>query len=407
MAEQYAREHAPIDTGPGEPPNDRWPPSGDPSAPTRRAARPKSKRQPSPEPDDVDAGSAPPTPKPPPLISLAAVERKSVAWIWRSWIPAGMLSICDGLPGEGKSTMIIDIAARVTTGRDMPDGSPGTAPGGVLFLGYEDAPGEILRPRFEAVGADLSRVHVHNPESDELFRLGHDSQLEAWIREHEIKLVVIDPLITAMPAKADTHKGQDMRRVLGPVVRTAERTGAAVVGVRHLNKGAGRSALLRGEGSIGIGGTARNVVLVARDPDDPTCRVLARSKGNLAAPAVSLRFAIVDWPGDPDKTGMIDWRGESRHSADDLVAPADEMPRGRVNDATAFLRAALADGPRATAEINAAAQAAGIAHRTLERARAELGVVPTREGRRTVMRLPDAAQGIVGDTGAGPHGSEP
>lgn len=316
-----------------------------------------------------------------------------------------MLTICDGMPGEGGTTMLIDLASRVTTGRDMPDGSPGIEPAGVLFLSYEDAAAEILRPRFEAAGADLSRVVVHHPESDDLLQLGKDSPLERWTLEYGAKLVIIDPLLTAIPGGADMHKGQDARRVLSPVARIADRTGAAVIGVRHLNKGMGRSALLRGEGSIGIGGTARNVLLVGKDPSDPDSRVLARVKSNLPPPGSSHRFAVVAHPEIPDAP-CIDWRGESSLTADELTGPGDEQPQGqgREREAVAFLLEALGAGEgRPTTEVTAEAKAAGIAHRTLERARAKLGVLHRRgEGGRSILYLP--GQNIEGE--GGQHATE-
>lgn len=390
LAEQHAREAGLVvaDEGPPEP---RPEPLHAP--PLRRVTRsrssgPRARREASQPEQDAATEERP---KVPALITLDAVERRRIAWLWRGWIPAGMLTICDGLPGEGKTTMLVDLASRVTTGRDMPDGSPGVEPGVVLFLSYEDAASEILRPRFEAAGADLARVVVHHPESDDLLQLGKGSPLETWILEHGAKLVIIDPLLTAVPGGVDMHKGQHARRVLSPVGRIADRTGAAIVGVRHFNKGESRSALMRGEGSIGIGGTARNVILVGKYPSDPDSRVLARVKSNLPPPGSSRRFAVVSHPEIPDAP-YIDWRGESSLSADDLTGPGDEQPQGREQEAIAFLRDALGSGEgRPATEITAAAKVAGIAPRTLERARAKLGVLHRREEGRSVLYLPDAA----------------
>ncbi len=330
-------------------------------------------------------------PKVPVLISLDEVESKPIVWLWRGWIPAGMLSICDGLPGDGKSTMLIDIAARVSTGREMPDGSPGVASGGVLFLSFEDPAAEILRPRFEAAGADLPRVHVHHPETEESFSLGKGCALESMISEHAVSIVIIDPLITAVPGGTDMHKGQDARRVLTPLARIAARTGAAIIGVRHFNKGEGRSALLRGEGSIGISGTARSVFVVAKDLDDDRARVLARSKSNLGPPVTSRSFALVGCPDRPD-VPRIDWRGESRYGADDLTGPADPGSRGALEKAVDFLRGELADGPKPSADLHAAADVAGHSKRTVKRARDELGVQSRKIGDAWVSSLPPASQ---------------
>ena len=65
--------------------------------------------------------------------------------------------------------------------------------------------------------------------------------------------------------------------MLASLAYMASRTGAAVVIVRHMNKGTG-SALYRGSGSIGIVGGALAGLLVAPDPDDEGRRILANEQ---------------------------------------------------------------------------------------------------------------------------------
>jgi len=207
-----------------------------------------------------------------------------------------------------------------------------------------------------------------------------------------------------VPGRLDMHKGQHARLALTPVGRIAERTGAAVIGVRHLNKGMGRSALLRGEGSIGIGGTARVVVIVGTDPDDPDCRVLARSKGNLAPPGASRRFALVGHPGTD--AARVEWRGESRYMADDLTGSGDDERRGALDDAVEFLGSVLADGPKPEREVSEAAKAAGLSASSIKRARKRLGVRSIRERPGWVLSLPNPPSDGPSDVG-GREAAEP
>src|SRR5438309_479207 len=90
-------------------------------------------------------------------ICLADVEHEPVEWLWPGYILYRKLAILDGDPGMGKSTLSLDIAARVSAGAPMPDGSM-CRPGGVLLLTAEDGLGDTVRPRLEAAGADLTRV---------------------------------------------------------------------------------------------------------------------------------------------------------------------------------------------------------------------------------------------------------
>lgn len=177
--------------------------------------------------------------------------------------------------------------------------------------------------------------------------------------------------------KVDTHRDHDIRRALAPLASLAERTGAAVVVVRHLNKGTGTQAMYRGGGSIGIAGAARSVLLVAPDPTDATRRVLATVKSNLAECAPSLAFTLTT-TGD---IASVNWIGQTDQSADALLSRETSGDQhSAVGEAAEFLRAALADRPRSAAEVLAEARTAGIARRTLDRARRALGVVPHREG---------------------------
>jgi hypothetical protein len=157
-----------------------------------------------------------------------------------------------------------------------------------------------------------------------------------------------------------------------PLATMAQRTGVAVLLIRHLNKQPGGQALYRGGGSIGIIGAVRSGMLVARDPDDETARVLAAIKSNLAAPQPSLQFRLM--PGE--RAARVEWQGESPHSADALLAAttASQEKCGAESDAAHFLRQALAGGPKSAEDLKRDAKAAGLAWRTIERAKNALRI---------------------------------
>ena len=46
-----------------------------------------------------------------------AVSSKEVDWLWYPYIPYGKITILQGDPGEGKSTMMMQLAALITTGK--------------------------------------------------------------------------------------------------------------------------------------------------------------------------------------------------------------------------------------------------------------------------------------------------
>jgi len=318
-----------------------------------------------------------------PILRLADVEPERVEWLWKDRIPLGKVSILDGDPGLGKSTLTLDLAARITMGRPMPD-MPHMASmtaGGVVLLSAEDGLADTLRPRLAAAGADLARVHAFDslPETGlPTIPEGLD-RIEAAISGTGALLVVIDPLMALLCGQVNAHRDQDVRRALAPLAALADRTGAAVLVVRHLNKAPGSNALYRGGGSIGIAGAARSVLLVARDPEDEERRVLAPVKSNLGPLAPSLGFRLRP---DPSTGAVaIEWVGRRDVSATALLAvPLEGDERSSAEEARDFLRDLLTRGPCTAKEANRAAREAGISENRLERARQSLRIRPRRQG---------------------------
>jgi putative DNA primase/helicase len=320
----------------------------------------------------------------PVLIRLEAVQREALSPLWDGRLYRGKLHGVEGDPGLGKSTAMLDIAARLSRGAAMPDGTPGIGPSGVVILGAEDGLADTVRPRLEAAGADLSRIvaltAIVDAGGERLPALPLDlGAIETAIREVDAVLVIVDPLMAFLDASVNSWRDQDVRRALAPAARLAERTGCAVVFIRHLNKSAGSHAMYRGGGSIGIVGAARVALLVAADPDDEERRVMATIKNNLAPHPPSLAFRLV---GDEViGAARVEWLGESGHRASALLAiPTDEGERGALDEAVDILRTILSDGPVLAKDAEREAYAAGVKRRTLDRARKAAGVRAQRVG---------------------------
>jgi putative DNA primase/helicase len=317
------------------------------------------------------------------LIRIADVKPERVEWVWQGRIPRGKVTVLDGDPGLGKSTFTLDLIARVTTGSPLPTGEPPGVAGSAILLSAEDGVADTIRPRLEVAGADLERVavidHVADPDGPRPFALPGDlPQLELAIVEHGAVLVVVDPLMAFLGADVKSHQDQDVRRALHPLKELAERTGAAIVVVRHLNKSGGAEAIYRGGGSIGIIGAARAGLIVAKDPQDEHRRILAVSKSNLAATPPALAYRVV---GDElYDTARIVWDGTSELSATDLLRGPDPDAPER-DEAETFLRGFLADGPAEAKTVEREARKADIASRTLRRARERLGIKPRKVGK--------------------------
>src|SRR5215208_6321859 len=332
---------------------------------------------------------------------LADVEAETVEWLWERRIPLGKITVLDGDPDNGKSVLTTDLAARVTTGRMMPYGFGKTfLQAGVVILSAEDGVGDTIRPRFDAAGGDPSRVVILG--NDDPFGIPEDlPKLERAIERVGAKLVIVDPIMAFLGENVNSNSDKDVRSALKPLKQLAERTGAAVVIVRHLNKTPGGNVLYRGGGSIGIIGAARSGLIVGPHPHDEELRVLASQKHNLSMLPESLSYQITSAPNNPD-AAVIVYKGVVDMNARDLLKPpVEEQERSAMDEAKDFLRQALAAGERPASEVKAEAEAVGVAWGTLKRAKVALGVDPSKRGTVWYWSLPSNDDGGGGGGSAG------
>jgi hypothetical protein len=313
---------------------------------------------------------------------LADVTAKSTEWLWYRRIVAGGLTMVGGDPGVGKSYFTLDAAARVTTGTPWPDGERCPGPADVILLTGEDDLERTIRPRLDAHRADVRRVHylagMRTENGGE--RLPSLSSaldvhaLEALITRTQAALVIVDPINMYLDSRLDTRTGNGVRSVTTPLASIAQRTGAAVVVVMHLNKATLQGALYRMSGSVDWVAAARVVLAIGFDPTrEDRRRLLLPMKCNLSAEPDGLGYTIspegeLHWDHEPV---TVDVQAMLRGMAGDTETGGRGQKQGQ---AATFLLKFLAAGPRLANEVYAAAQAAGIADRTLERAKGEVPV---------------------------------
>ena len=332
--------------------------------------------------------------------SLADVKPEKVSWLWHAHIPLGKLTVLDGDPGLGKSTITVDIAARLSTAQEMPDGSRGDldAPSSTILITAEDGLGDTVQPRALAAGADLNYIHaitgvVTSEGSTDWQMPDHLNELEALVNEKTAKLIIIDPLMAMLSANVNTYRDQDIRRVLRGLAELADRSGAAVVVVRHLTKSSGANGLYRGSGSIGIIGAARSGLLVAHNPDDEDTCIMASTKSNLAEMPPAIAYRLVPH----NDTSKVEWLGTTDHKVADILQVTDPEERSALEDAEEWLSGILAFEPVPATTIFKTAAAVGYSAITIRRAKSKLGVVAKQEGRQWIWSLPTTTESDKSD----------
>lgn len=305
------------------------------------------------------------------VVCMADVEPEQVSWLWHPYIAIGKLTILEGDPGLGKSWLTCAIACAVTHGRGLPDAEQFKA-GNVLMLSAEDGLGDTLRPRLDAVGADVRRIFALNQQLT--FDTAGLLRLEAAIIEHAPVLVIIDPLFAFTGGKVDIHRANECRAISAPLATIAERHGCAMLAVRHLGKSRGGGhALNAGIGSIDFTAAARGVLLVGRDPDDEQKRAVVQTKNNLAPHGEAIGYKL--------EGNQFYWTGASDLTAGRILAAvSDEGERSTLTEAVDFLSVALSCGGRDSKAIKDEAKQAGISEATLRRAKTRLKVQARKVG---------------------------
>jgi hypothetical protein len=299
---------------------------------------------------------------------FSQIKPETVRWLWKPYFPAGKLVLLDGDPGLGKSLVTLDLAARLSRGSEWPNGEPARERAATIFLNAEDSPADTVCPRAAAAGADLDRLLFVNRIDDRVPRLPDDvPALTELIRQQETALLVVDPIMAFLPPEIAANSDQCVRQALSALAHLADRTGVAIVLVRHLNKRSAAQAIYRGAGSTGIIGATRTGLLVAAHPLDPANRVLSVTKSNLCDRPPSLCFRIqADSAGRP----TIEWLGPDSLTANQICRPETASARLSARDrAAVWLAQELANGPRLSSELYEAAANASIPDRTLERAK--------------------------------------
>jgi hypothetical protein len=331
------------------------------------------------------------------LTPASQVRPKVVHWLWESRLPKGALTLLAGREGLGKSTLCVYLAAQVTRGTLA--GQSFGKPASVVWVTSEDDPGYNVVPRLMAAGADLDRVHflevrlLSGGTVPPVLPLDLE-RVEATIREVGAVLMVVDPLVSVLDSRLDSHKDHSVRQALDPISKLARDAEVTVLGITHVGKSRQGDFSDRVLGSRGFTGAARSVLALMKDPDDPEERrlCLGLQKSNYgdrhAVPTLSIEVqsAIVPVGDEAASVGKVVMLGETTRSISDLLADSDDLgERADRDEAEDWLRTYLEErgGEAPAADIRKDCQKDGISYDTLKRRPCErLGVVKAKSGMR-------------------------
>ena len=206
------------------------------------------------------------------LTLYSEVQSTDVRWLWYPFIAIGKITLLQGDPGDGKSTMMMNLIAELSMGGRTPDGCKISAPQKVIYQCSEDGVSDTIKPRLERCGADCRKIAFINEEVYNGLTLD-DERIRQAIIEFRPRLVVIDPIQAYLGSDSDLQIAGRARKLMRRLGMWAAGYDCAIVLIGHLNKKEGSKGLYRSLGSIDVVAAARSVLQVERDTENPDIRI--------------------------------------------------------------------------------------------------------------------------------------
>ena len=222
------------------------------------------------------------------LIRMSEIQSQEIEWLWYPFIPYGKLTIIQGDPGDGKTTMVLNVAAKLSKGMGIDDDMKVTEPMNIIYQTAEDGLADTVKPRLEVAGADCEKVLVIDESEKSLSMI--DERLEEAIIKTHARLLILDPIQAYLGGGMDMNRANEARDMTKKLGLLAEKFKCAIVLIGHMNKASGNKAAYRGMGSIDFFAVARSVLLVGKVEGQPNTRAVAQIKNNLTPFGHSMAF---------------------------------------------------------------------------------------------------------------------
>lgn len=292
----------------------------------------------------------------------------NINWLWKPFIPYSKVTIIEGDGGDGKTTMILTIAAMLSQGIQPPalvrghlQPSTSCEPITTFYLTNEDEVADSSLKRYVRAGGDPHRF-AYSGELEHHMTI-NEQELREVISQTQARLIIIDPFQAFLPEGTNLGSITRMRGIFTLLGNVAKSTGAAIVLVGHLNKSEGSKDIHRGFGSADIAASVRSILMVEMDKKNRENRWVRTIKSNFDESDYTPVRLVLD--------------ADRRLSFAEYEEDCEEesVPTSKTEKALEILEVMLESGPVAVSEIHAVMAEEGIGDKTAQRARRRLGAI--------------------------------
>jgi len=315
------------------------------------------------------------------LTLYSDVKATPVRWLWYPYIAIGKITLLQGDPGDGKSTMMMNLIAELSKGGATPDGKALGRPQRIIYQCSEDGASDTIKPRLETSGADCRNIAFINEEVYGGLTLDDELIREAII-EFKPQLVVIDPLQSYIGNDSDLQIAVRARKLMRRISTWASTYDCAIVLIGHLSKTGHSKELYRGLGSIDVVASARSVLQVERDEEDEEIRIVKQIKNSLDSKGPDLLFEI-------RKDTGFRWLESKTTEQVQQETGVTELPKNKHELAAILLKKVLADGPVESNKIKEMMSHYRIGDKTMNEVKKDMGIKPYRKMRVWYWALPE------------------
>ena len=310
------------------------------------------------------------------VIKASEIEPKEVKWLWYPYIPYGKVTLLQGDPGDGKSKLMLSIAALLSKGEPLPfTETEENEPMTIIYQTTEDDADDTVVPRFNSAGGNGENL-IFIKEDEKSLSFG-DNRIAEAIEKYHAKLLILDPMSSYIGENCSMNNANETRAEFNHLIAVAKNTGCAIVIIAHMNKMRDTNPLYRTNGSIDIAGAARSILAITRSPNKeaPAERYMVQVKSNLAPTGSAILFEVAE--------KGVDFISEMEMTAEEAfqsLAPKMGRPNEKELKAKEFLLEMLKDGEMLSSDCEERLEAAGFKKSTIKKAKKKAGVISRKQG---------------------------